>query len=178
MLSGVIWIKRGSGPSNPDLISRAIFRKAWRPLQCLKRGNPRNGATLVTPAILQFPPNFELRILSEMASPRCSFGRRVPSVTIENALTHKAASLSVRRRNGGQRQPLEVGPSTTEVTAGSSSLGTRHWLGGAKHADPRPNDQPASGWKVLAGLVVGVGIAQVLALAGEGFPGVPGPDPG
>jgi len=31
---------------------------------------------------------------------------------------------------------------------------------------------------VLAGLVVGVGIAQVLALAGEGFPGVPGPDPG
>jgi len=44
--------------------------------------------------------------------------------------------------------------------------------------DPRPNDSPASGWTVLAGLVVGVGIAQVLALAGEGFPGVPGPDPG
>ena len=42
---------------------------------------------------------------------------------------------------------------------------------------PRPNDQPASGWKVLASLVVGVGIALVLALAGAGFPGVPGPDP-
>ena len=42
--------------------------------------------------------------------------------------------------------------------------------------DPRQNDQPASGWKVLAGLVVGIGIALVLALAGAGFPGVAGPD--
>jgi hypothetical protein len=40
--------------------------------------------------------------------------------------------------------------------------------------DPRPNDQPASGWKVLAGLVVGVGIILLGALAGTTLPHVTG----
>lgn len=37
-------------------------------------------------------------------------------------------------------------------------------------------DQPASGWKVLAGLI-GVGIALFLALPGAALSGVPGPEP-
>lgn len=34
--------------------------------------------------------------------------------------------------------------------------------------DPAPNQQPTSGWKVLAGLAVGLGIALVAAIAGAG----------
>ena len=44
--------------------------------------------------------------------------------------------------------------------------------------DPRPNEEPTSGWKVLAGLAVGLGILILATFAGARFPGNVGPSAG
>lgn len=43
--------------------------------------------------------------------------------------------------------------------------------------DPLRNQQSTSGWKVLAGLAVGLGIALIAAVAGVGVPNLGGSEP-